>query len=563
MQLAPRPRYLVVLVGQRHFATESLRQVVCSSAFRRLASDDRQNPPKGGTTNRGGAVRLVGLVLVSLLTASLMAQSQPRPNLVLIMCDDMGFSDIGCYGGEVETPNLNRLAREGMRFTQFYNNAKCTTTRASIVTGLYPRFGKEHLRNQHGDARRGTRTSRLLHRSVWQMASGTRRDDASLPPRLPESFTACWMAAATSSTRPSPIRPTRVAACGGLAKTIGSSRSFPRTTTRPTLSRTTPSTRSTTADAAKKPFFVHVTYTCPHYPLHAKPEDIQKYLGKFKMGWEVMRTQRWARQQAMGLTTSAWRLSDTDSKSYSWEEADHQFEDHRMAVYAAMIDRMDQNIGRILTTLRETGHDRDTLVMFLSDNGGCSEEPGGRDPAERIPAPSMTTWRSARPGAGLKTRRSVVTKSWLHEGGITTPFIARWPGRIEPNSINRNVAHIIDLLPTFLELAGHDYPKQFAGHEILPVEGISMAPLLDGKLRQGHEQLAWYWAGNRAVRQGPWKLVWDKLADGQWELYNIDVDRCETENLAQKDPERVAAMSADWFAWADKVGLNVEDGTGQ
>ncbi len=234
-----------------------------------------------------------------------------------------------------------------------------------------------------------------------------------------------------------------------------------------------------------------------------------------------------------------------------------------MAVYAAMIDRMDQNIGRILATLRETGHDRDTLVMFLSDNGGCSEEPGGRDPAERNPGP-VDDYVAVGPAWGWAQNAPFRRyKSWLHEGGITTPFIAWWPGRIEPNSINRNVAHIVDLLPTFLELAGHDYPKQFAGHDILPVEGISMAPLLDGKLRQGHEQLAWYWAGNRAVRQGPWKLVWDKLADGQWELYNIDVDRCETENLAQKDPERVAAMSADWFAWADKVGLNVEDGTGQ
>jgi arylsulfatase len=277
------------------------------------------------------------------------------------------------------------------------------------------------------------------------------------------------------------------------------------------------------------------------------------------MGWEQMRKDRWKRQQGMGLVTQAWKLSEDDSRSYDWEEANHEFEDHRMAVYAAMIDSMDQNIGRILSALRETGQDKNTLVMFLSDNGGCAEEPGGRDPSKRNPGPG-DDYVAVGPAWGWAQNSPFRRyKSWLHEGGITTPFIAWWPEKIPANSINRDVAHIIDLLPTLLELADGRYPTTYRGNEILPLEGISMVPLLQGKPRQGHKQLAWYWSKNRAIRQGDWKLVWDKLnEDKSWELYNVAKDRCELNNLAKQHPDRVESMSKDWFAWAHMVELKVK-----
>jgi arylsulfatase len=311
------------------------------------------------------------------------------------------------------------------------------------------------------------------------------------------------------------------------------------------------------ADELNKPFFVHVTYTCPHYPLHAKPADIQKYVGRFKMGWEAMRDQRWQRQQAMGMTTANWKLSGRDSRSYSWQDSDQDFEDLRMAVYAAMIDCMDQNIGRILDTLRETGHDRDTLLMFFSDNGGCAEEPGGRDPNQRTPGP-VDDYVAVGPAWGWAQNAPFKRyKTWLHEGGITTPMIAWWPDHVPAGIWNRSPAHIIDVMPTLLELADQDYPRFYHENEILPVEGLSMVPLLQGETRSPHAQLAWFWAGNRALRQGPWKLVWDKLRDKQWELYNLDADRCETQDLAADAPDRVSQMAEDWFAWAEKVGLKL------
>ncbi|MCA9265737.1 MAG: sulfatase-like hydrolase/transferase, partial [Planctomycetales bacterium] len=306
------------------------------------------------------------------------------------------------------------------------------------------------------------------------------------------------------------------------------------------------------------PFFVHVTYTCPHYPLHAKPADIAKYRGKFLDGWEAMRQRRWRRQQDIGLATSHWRLTETDSAAYAWETADRDFEDQRMAVYAAMIDCMDQNIGRLLQTLQATGHDRDTLVLFFSDNGGCSEEPGGRDPQQRRPGP-VDDYVAVGPSWGWAQNAPFKRyKSWLHEGGITTPMIAWWPDHIPANRWTRQPAHIIDVMPTLVELAGTEYPTTYNGQEILPVEGTSMLPILRGERREPPQQLAWFWSGNRAVRQGDWKLVWDKRVR-RWELYDLAADRCESRDLAEEDDSRVQRMSADWFAWAQSVGLKTRD----
>ena len=515
-------------------------------------------------------------ILSLLCWAGISVTSQPaeaadaRPNIVLIMCDDMGFSDIGCYGGSVETPNIDRLAREGMRFTQFYNNAKCTTTRASILTGLYPRFGKPgHLRENMvtlGEAL-GSGGYQTSLSGKWHLLEPNWNDSDSNDDWL-KTFTKVShpfyrgfdryygvLDGACNFFDPSLPDPSYK---GNRVRNFG--QDDHAVTEFPKDYYLTDAITDHAIESAQKfsekgePFFIHITYTAPHYPLHAKPEDIQKYIGKFKMGWEQMRKDRWSRQQAMGLANDTWSLTETDSRAYDWENADQDFEDLRMAVYAAMIDNMDQNIGRLLSTLESSGELDNTLVCFLSDNGGCSEEPGGRDPAKRNPGPKED-YVAVGPSWGWAQNAPFKRyKSWLHEGGITTPMIARWPGKIAAGAIQREPAHIIDFMPTFLELAETDYPTEYKENKILPLEGLSMVPLLQGQCRDGHDQLAWFWSGNRAVRQGDWKLVWDKNIK-EWELYNIAKDRCETRNLAPQNLDRVEKMAKDYHEWERLVEL--------
>ncbi|MFK7765667.1 MAG: arylsulfatase [Mariniblastus sp.] len=511
----------------------------------------------------GFSIRLVTaivLVVFAFNQTAISDETKSKPNIVLIMVDDMGFSDIGCYGGEVETPNLDRLASEGMRFTQFYNNGKCTTTRASLVTGLYPRGtnGSKHLRWNMvtiGEVMQDCGYMTALC-GKWHLG----RDKINHP--FHRGFDHFYGLLDGCCNFFDPVQPDPKYK-GGRKRVFGIDDK--RITEFPVDYYTTDAFTDHAikaihaADKNAKPFFIHVTYTAPHYPLHAKPADIAKYRGKFKMGWEKMRQQRFARQRELGLADESWKLSEGDSKSYSWESSDQDFEDHRMAVYAAMIDNVDQNIGRLLETLKSTGHDKDTLIMFLSDNGGCAEEPGGRNPKLRTPGPK-NDYVAVGPAWGWAQNAPFRRfKSWMHEGGISTPFIAWWPDEIEAGSTNRDVAHLIDLLPTCVELGGGNYPTTYKGNHILPVEGLSMVKLLNSEKRRGHKQLCWQWIGNRAIRQGDWKLVWDKLnKEKKWELYNITNDRCEIDNLASTNQDRVESMSKDWFEWAKKVELKVK-----
>ncbi len=306
-----------------------------------------------------------------------------------------------------------------------------------------------------------------------------------------------------------------------------------------------------------RPFFQHITYTAPHYPLHAKPEDIAKYKGKFMMGWEKMREQRYERQLAMGLIDGErYQLTPTDSDAYDWESADQEFEDHRMAVYAAMVDSVDQNIGRLLQALKELQVDDNTLICFLSDNGGCAEEPGGRNPEERNAGPG-DDYVAVGPSWGWAQNAPFRRhKSWLQEGGSNTPMIAWWPGKVEANSITEEPGHIIDFMATFVEMAETKYPKKRNGESILPLEGKSLLPIFAGKKRRGHRYMAWEWSGNRAYREGDMKVVWDKLVK-EWELYNLSTDRTESFNLAQSQPETTQRLVKAWHDWAEETGTRV------
>lgn len=493
-------------------------------------------------------------------TPEKVADKGAKPNVILIMVDDMGFSDIGCYGGEVKTENLDRLAKNGMRFTQFYNNAKCTTTRASILTGLYPRGtnGNRHLRANMvtlGEAMQqcGYRTALC---GKWHLG----RDEINHP--FYRGFDSFYGLLDGCCNFFNPVQPDPEYK-GGRTRVFG--RNDQLITDFPSDFYTTDAFTDSAieaihdADRTNKPFFIHLTYTAPHYPIQAKPEDIAKYRGKFKEGWDEMRKTRFKRQQDMGLAVDSWKLSQGDIRIYDWANADQDFEDHRMAVYAAMIDSVDQNIGRLLETLSKTGHDEDTLILFLSDNGGCAEEPGGRDPTKRTPGP-RDDYVAVGPAWGWAQNAPFRRyKSWLNEGGITTPMIAWWPNVIPSGTINRNVAHIIDFMPTLVELGAGEYPKQFNGTELIPLEGKSMVNLLKGKPRQGHSQLCWQWAGNRAIREGDFKLVWDKLnPKKKWQLYDLSSDRCEINDLADQNRQRVERMSNDWFDWAEEMELKVK-----
>ncbi|MEM7373145.1 MAG: arylsulfatase [Bacteroidota bacterium] len=482
---------------------------------------------------------------------------QHLPNIILIMVDDMGWSDLGCYGGEVRTPHLNRLAREGMRFRQFYNNAKCTTTRASLVTGLYPRRDKKDRELLRSNM---VTVGELLQLAGYQTVLSGKwhlgRDSVKHPVQRGFDEYYGLLDGCCNFFDPSiqdpPYKGNRIRFFAHNQERI---------TEFPQDYYTTDAFTDHAIEQLERishsgdPFFLHLTYTAPHYPIHALPEDIAKYEGSYRMGWEEMRRQRYQRQLEMGLIDAErYPLSEGDTRAYPWDQADHTFEDKRMAVYAAMIDRVDQNIGRLRASLEKNGQADNTLILFLSDNGGCAEEPGGRDPEKRTPGPK-DDYVAVGPAWGWAQNAPFRRyKTWMHEGGSNTPLIAWWPGHIPADTITDEVGHIIDILPTFAEMAEQAYPETYQGHTIDPVEGISLLPVLKGKTRQGHEALFWEYNQNRAVRQGDWKLVWDKLTQ-QWELFDMSVDRTETHDLAAHESARVAELAALWEAWAKRTGL--------
>lgn len=474
------------------------------------------------------------------------------PNIILILCDDMGWSDLGCYGGEIETPNLDQLAAEGVRFTQFYNNAKCTTTRASLVSGLYARPKPELLQTNMvtlgevlGDHGYQTALS-----GKWHLG----REATTHPVHRGFSEFYGLLDGCCNFFDPSIVDPPyKSGRIRYFAHNLSRVTQFPDdfyTTDAFTDHAMSMMRRFASAD---RPFFLHLCYTAPHYPLHAKPQDIAKYRGKYVRGWDELREERFVRQQELGIAEDHWRLSGDDVRAYGWESANHDFEDHRMAVYAAMVDAMDQNIGRLLACVEELGLGDNTVVMFMSDNGGCAEEPGGRDPTIREPGPKHD-YVAVGPSWGWAQNAPFRRyKSWAHEGGICTPCIVRWPGVVEANTVSRQPAHIIDVLPTFLEIAGGDYPVERAGNEILPTEGLSMVPILRGHDRSPHSQLFWEWKGNAAIREGDWKLVWDTL-EKRWSLYNLAEDRTEMFDLSASRPDLVAHMSTAYDEWAVRTG---------
>jgi arylsulfatase A-like enzyme len=502
----------------------------------------------------------------------------PRPNIVLILADDMGFSDLGCYGSEIATPNVDHLASQGLRFTQFYNTARCCPTRASLLTGLYAhQAGVGHMTQDLGSpAYRGDLSPRAV-----TIAEALR------PVGYRTAMAGKWHVATSLDAKDTHNWPLQ----RGFEKYFGIITSVRSYFDPPTLTRdNTPIkagkdfylTDAITDHAVeylqdfgkkKEPFFLYVAYTAPHWPLHARPEDIAKYKSKYKGGWDELRRKRHQRQIEMGLVDKRWPLTPRDETAPAWDKAaDRDWQDLRMAVYAAMIDRMDQGIGRILKQLTESGRDDNTLIFFLSDNGGCAEEiPAdwrgkmfpemtrdgkatrvGNDPSN-APGPADVFQSYGLPWANASNTPFRLYKHWVHEGGIATPFIVHWPAAIKKAGISHQPGHIIDLMATCLDVAGVEYPKKHKGNDVIPLEGKSLLPILQGKTRTGHEAIFWEHEGNRAIRQGKWKLV--AQHKGAWELYDLEADRTELHNLAAKQPDKVKELTASYERWAERAGV--------
>ena len=494
--------------------------------------------------------------LLLLAAASIASAADSHPNIILIMVDDMGYSDIGCYGGEVNTPNIDMLAENGLRFTQFYNTAKCHTTRAELLTGNYAyHIGDQNLEYgaTFGEVLR-TVGYRTLIAGKWHQSPlpTTRGFDRyyGLADGCCNFFNP-GLTARDGEGPPGRKGKSRVRRWAIEDKVI--------------MGYTDPDPKFYTTDAfttyaidrleeykdEDKPFLLYMPYTAPHYPLHAWPEDIAKYRGKYKVGWDVIRQQRFQRMKKMGIIGDKHTLTQRESKA--WDELSEEqqdAEDLKMAVYCAMIDRVDQNLGRLFAKVKELGEWDNTLIMFLTDNGACKEQP---NTTPNIPPGPVESYRTVSVGwANASNTPYRKFKSTDYEGGTRTPFIAHWPAVIKAGTMTNQVGHIIDISATFRDITGAKYPKTIKGKETKPPVGLSLLPILKGKQREPHKEIYWRFNKANAVRQGNLKVI---RAGKKWELYDLEADPTETTDLADQRPEKTKELAQMWEDWnAKSVG---------
>ncbi len=533
------------------------------------------------------------------------AKEAQRPNIILIMSDDMGFSDLGCYGGEIHTPNLDRLAAGGLRFTQFYNTARCCPTRASLLTGLYPhQAGVGHMMEDRGyPAYRGDLNNhcvtiaealrpagyRTYMTGKWHVTHYTNKDGPKHNWPLQRGFDRFY---GTITGAGSFYDPTTLCRDNTYITPQNDPEYQPREFyyTTALSENAVRYIREHHEQSPDKPFFMYVAFTAAHWPMHALEKDIAKYKGKYDQGYGHYRAQRFERMKKMGLIRKDWDMSP---QAGDWEGVEHkEWEARCMEVYAAMIDSMDEGIGRIVAELKKQGAFDNTLIFFLQDNGGCAEgmgraanvnvkwvdkfeNLGPMKPDELQPQiwPPMRT-RDGRPVRGGPTVMPGAAdtyiaygrnwanvsntpfreyKHWVHEGGISTPLICHWPAGIKPRGkLCHEPGHLIDIMATCVDVAGAQYPTERQGNAIQPMEGVSLAPTFQGK-RLAERAIFWEHEGNRAVRQGKWKLV--SKHPGDWELYDIDADRTEMHDLAAKRPKKVQELKALWENWAARCGI--------
>ncbi len=495
--------------------------------------------------------------------------SQKRPNIIIILADDMGYSDLGCYGSEIPTPNLDLLAEQGVRFIQFYNNARCCPTRASLLTGLYPhqagigRMSEDpEAPKTHDEGVDGYRGS-LSKNSVtiaevlktngyhtymsgkWHLGM-----DGKDKWPLQRGFEKYYgiLSGGSSYLKPFPPR--------GITYGNGDMQyDFPDG-----YYTTDAFTDSAIAFLKEQrdpdPFFLYLAYNAPHWPLQAKEKDIQRFRNTYMIGWDSVKHERLRRQIKLGITKPEWAPSQSEMRA--WKElTDKEKKDvaYRMSVYAAQVYCLDYNVGKLLDYLKKKDQFNNTLIIFLSDNGASAEpylELGGR-PQEEVNDP-LKFWLVSY-GIGWANTSDAPFKKWkntTYEGGVSAPFIASWPDKLKQNigGLNFLPYHVIDLMPTVLEAAGAGYPDTFNQRGIMKTEGISILPaLLTGKGRV-HDYFYWEHEENCAILHGSYKAV-KRLPEGKWELYNIETDRTETNNIASQNAAIVADLDQHWQAWAD------------
>ncbi len=488
--------------------------------------------------------------------------ASPKPNVVVILVDDMGFSDLGCYGSEIPTPNLDALAADGLRFTQFYNAGRCTPTRAALLTGLYgqqtgigtltqdeklPGYrgrlndqcatlaevlgsagyftaisGKWHLGQEHGVTPWGRGFQRNLSAvkgGFYQPGNGS---DADLwlngeaiedrDPRLP----ADWYTTDLWTTF-------------GL-KFIDE------------------------ALAEKKPFFLYLAHNAPHFPVQAPAEEIAKFRGKYKIGWDALRQARYEKLVDYGIIDKDWALSKRPEGIAAWDSLSEKVKDqrdHQMAVYAACVSRLDRSIGDLVAGLKKDGVFDNTIILVMSDNGG-SGEPGPDGMMSGDPTQKNSRWFVGANWAHAQDTPFYRYKKYNDEGGIATPLIVHWPNGISAKGeLRKEPGHVIDIMPTLVELAGAEYPATLNGKDILPMEGRSLVPAFTDQPIQ-RDALFWEHVGNAAIRVGDRKLVREGTR-GDWRLYDMAKDRTEQNNLADSHPEEVATLAAKWDTWAHRA----------
>ncbi len=506
-----------------------------------------------------------------------------KPNIIIIMADDMGYSDLGCYGGEVHTPNLDGLASNGIRFTQFYNAARCCPSRASLMTGLYPHQTGLGYMTSVDYGLPGYRAD--LNKQCLTIAEVLQTEGYHTYMSGKWHLTQSVFESGDTNNWPLQRGFDRfygtLIAAGSFWDPITLMRDNEAITAEGDFYYTEAISENAVGFIEESepgdPFFLYVAYTAPHWPIHARKEIIETYSGRFSTGWEQLRQERYDRMLEMGILNPEWKLSPGDTeKSGEWEEAPNKdWEERRMEVYAAMIDHVDHGVGDIVDALKKKGELENTLIFFLSDNGGEDLEHrngeignSGRPWNIMVYVPLKTrdgrevfagdipgimpgpddTYQGYGQWANLSNTPFRKYKTYVHEGGISTPFIVHWPkGLSARNEWREQPAHIMDLMPTCLDAAGANYPSEFKGNKITPLEGKSLLPVFRGEA-SGHEALFWEHEGNRAVRKGDWKLVSE--FPGNWELYNLKADRTEINDLAEKFPDRVLELENLYNEWA-------------
>lgn len=479
------------------------------------------------------------LVWIPLFALAGLTLGADRPNILVIMVDDLGFSDLGCYGSKIETPTLDRLASDGLRFSQFYNTAKCHSSRVSLLTGQYciaagdtalihgitsaevlgddgyftAMTGKWHLKEEPTDFGFERFFGHLSGACNYFLGDQTFRLNGK-PWKVPD---------------------------GGFYTTIANvdyGLKFLEEARR-----------------LKQPWYLYVAFNAPHAPLHALPEDYARYEGRYQAGWDAVREARVKKQQQLGLLPHGSKPSPRPDHIPAWNslsEKRREFEEKRMTTLAAMIDRVDREIGRLVDDLRRSGEFDNTLIWFVSDNGACPYDRISRE-IDSTPTNAEVTFGDSTGWSWVRNTPFRFYKQNQFEGGICTPAIVHWPAglKTEPGGIHRQPAHLIDVLPTLAEVASAEIPSTYLDRELRDVSGKSLRPILEGGEIQRNEPLHFLFSADRGLREGDWKIV--SFRSGPWELYNLRQDRTELTNLAEQHPDRLQKLIDRWHNMADKV----------